>query len=46
MEKRKVIEVHINFKSDGLSFTSTVQNSLIRLVPTYVAGILEVPSVG
>ncbi|WMV09255.1 hypothetical protein MTR67_002640 [Solanum verrucosum] len=42
MAKREVTEFYINGKSDGLSFTSTVQNTLIHLVPVDVARILEI----
>ncbi|KAH0773665.1 hypothetical protein KY290_010802 [Solanum tuberosum] len=44
MAKREVTEFCINVKSDGRSFTSTMRNTLIHLVPVDVARILEIPS--
>ncbi|KAH0725608.1 hypothetical protein KY284_001473 [Solanum tuberosum] len=44
MAKREVTELYINGKSDGLSFTSIVRNTLIHLVPADVARILEISS--
>ncbi|KAG5581296.1 hypothetical protein H5410_051923 [Solanum commersonii] len=46
LAKKEVTEFYINGMSDGLSFTSTVTNTPLHLVPTDVAQILGIPSEG
>ncbi|KAH0653015.1 hypothetical protein KY289_030693 [Solanum tuberosum] len=46
LAKQEVTEFYINSKSNGQSFTSTVRNTPLHLVPADVARILGIPSEG